>query len=100
MRLTPRTRMPVYHVTGRVVDDVTGSPLSGVAVRMQIVYLHVSCRNSNPPLPPPPEPPPAREMVTGRDGRFVFDDVPAREISITAKKDRYMDAWQIGRHAN
>jgi len=67
---------------------------------MQIVYLHVSCANCNPPLPPPPEPPPAREMVTRKDGSFAFDDVPTRNISITAKKDGYMDAWQIGRHAN
>jgi hypothetical protein len=39
-------------------------------------------------------------MVTGKDGRFAFDGVPARNISMTATKDGYMDAWPINRHAN
>ena len=46
-------------VTGRVVDDVTGSPLSGVAVRLQTVIMHANCMNCSPPLPAPPEPLPA-----------------------------------------
>jgi hypothetical protein len=89
-----------YRVSGRVVDDVTGSPLSGVTVRFQIAIVHISCVNCNPPLPPPPEPPPAREIVTGKDGSFAFDNVPAKNFSITAEKTGYMDAWQIGRHAD
>lgn len=88
----------VYHVAGQVVDDVTGGPLSGVTVRLQIVLGIVNCMNCNPPLPRPPEPPPPREIVTGKDGRFAFDEVPASNVAITAKKDVYIDAWPLHRH--
>lgn len=89
-----------YRVTGLVVDDVTGSPLSGVTARLQTVILHVSCANCKQPLPPPPEPLPPREVITGEDGLFAFDNVPASNVSVTAKKDGYMNAWQLHRHAD
>jgi hypothetical protein len=90
----------VYRVTGRVVDDLTGSPLSGVTVRLQSVFLFAPCANCNHPLPPPPEPLPTQEVLTGENGRFVFENVPPRNISITAKKDGYLDAWPLHRHAD
>jgi hypothetical protein len=86
-------------VTGRVVDDVTGSPLSGVTVRLQTVIMHANCMNCSPTLPPLPEPPPAEEVATGTDGLFAFDNVPASNVSITAKKAGYIDAWPLHRHA-
>src|SRR5262252_2904660 len=96
----PEKANAVYRVTGRVVDDVAGSPLSGVTVRLQIVVVHASCATCNPPLPPPPEAPPPREIVTGDDGRFAFDNVQASNVSITAKKVGYFDVWQFRRRAD
>lgn len=89
----------VYPVTGHVVDDVTGGPLSGVTVRLQLVIGHVSCANCNLPLHRPEIPPP-REVVTGEDGQFAFNNVPASNVSITAKKSGYMNAWEFRRHAD
>lgn len=93
----PENANAVYQVTGRVVDDVTGSPLSGVAVRLQIVFMHISCKNCE---PPPHEPPPPQKVVTGKDGFFAFDNIPAKSVSITSEKAGYMNAWQIRRHAS
>lgn len=96
----PENTARLNRVSGSVVDDVTGSPLIGVTVRLQTVIMHVSCFNCNPPLPPPPEPPPPRDVVTGKDGLFSFDNVPTSNVSVTAKKDGYLDAWPLHRHAD
>ncbi len=87
-------------VTGRVVDDAKGSPLGGVTVRLQTVTMFASCLNCNPLLPSPSEPSAPRETVTTKDGLFTFESVPTSNISITAKKAGYMDAWPLHRHAD
>lgn len=51
-------------------------------------------------MPPPPEPPPPREVVTGKDGLFAFDNVPVSNVSITVRKAGYLDAWTLHRHAD
>ena len=90
----------LYRVTGLVLDDVTNRPLPGAAVRLQFVVFFASCANCDAPLLAPPQPPPPMETVTGKDGRFVFNNVPARNISISAKKANYLDAWPLHRHAS
>jgi hypothetical protein len=83
----------LYRVTGRVIDDLTGNPVSGATVGLAVMVIHSSCANCEPPLPPPPEPEPPREMITRTDGRFAFDDVPATSVSITTSKAGYLDVW-------
>jgi hypothetical protein len=92
---SPETTDALYRVTGRVIDDLSGNPLSGARVRLAVMVMHSSCANCDPSLPPPPEPIPPREMVTRTDGRFAFDDVPATRVSITTSKAGYLDVWPI-----
>ena len=93
-------------IKGRVIDDVTGKPLSGATVRIAQMVMHVSARffptqPSDPeaPPPPPPPPPPPREIITGADGEFSFDDVPADTMDIRATKAGYTDVWGFRRDA-
>jgi len=93
------TAKATARITGVVIDDSTGRPLSGATVQLQIVVLHFSCFNCQsltPPSAPKPEPP--RETITGADGSFTFDNVPHRNISITATKQGYFEAWSVRRH--
>jgi len=86
-------------VTGVVVDDSTGKPLTRATVQLQIVFVHFSCFNCQSLTPPSaPKPDPPRETITGADGTFTFDNVPERNISVTATKPGYFDAWNARRH--
>jgi hypothetical protein len=89
-----------HRVTGVVLDELTGKPLSGAKVQLQLAVFFISCPNCRALLAPPasqkPEPP--RETVTGADGSFAFDNVPEKDISVTAIKPGYFDAWNARRH--
>jgi carboxypeptidase family protein len=82
------TEDALYRVTGRVVDDVTGAPLSGATVTLQTVVMRLHCSDCDS-SQPAAESEPARKTVTGSDGRFSFDNVPANNINVSATKDGY-----------
>jgi protocatechuate 3,4-dioxygenase beta subunit len=99
---TPETTDTQYGVTGRVVDDLTGNPLNGATVRLAVggrVMLS-SCAGCASPPSPPPEPETPREVITGKDGSFAFDSLPATGGSVTASKPGYIDIWRFRRRAS
>jgi hypothetical protein len=80
----------VYRVTGPVVDDVTGKPLSGAKVTLTTVEVRSSCVGCGvEPAQPHPEPP--RVILTGSDGRFDFEGVPGKLIHMAASRQGYAD---------
>lgn len=82
----------VYQVTGRVLDDVTGRPLSGAMVSLARVEMHSECMGGRcRATSPPPKPSPPRVTTTGADGQFAFDDVPQGYIEVGARKGGYLD---------
>jgi hypothetical protein len=87
-------------VSGHVIDDLTGKPISGAKVQLGIFVMHSSCLGCSIPQEPPEQPPPPREMMSGEDGGFTFDNVPPRQIHVTASKDGYLTSWPIRRRAN
>jgi hypothetical protein len=87
------------HVSGRVIDDLSGKPISGAEVQLSIIAPHGSCPNCSIPSKPSNEPQPPREMMSGEDGSFTFDNVPRRMINVTARKDGYLTSWPIRRRA-
>jgi hypothetical protein len=89
-----------YRIEGRVLNDLTGAPVGGAKVRLEVVRAHVSCMNCDPPAAIPLEPELAREVVTSRDGSFVFGNVPATNVSITATKPGYLVGPHFRRHAD
>jgi hypothetical protein len=82
----------VHRVTGRVIDDLTGKPLSGAKVTLWVVTLKLSipCVKCGPP-PSPPHNEEPRVAVTGNDGKFEFDTVPEKMIEVRASKAGYVD---------
>jgi hypothetical protein len=100
---SPENAQARFRVTGRVVDDLTATVLSGVTVRLDVMVMHSSsliCVECDPRPSPPPKPEPAREVVFGRDGRFAFDNVPGRNVSITATKPGYLVGPPVRRHVD
>jgi hypothetical protein len=90
------------HVSGYVIDDLTGQPISGAKVQLSVVVMHGHgrCLGCSIPPKPPEQPPPLREIMSGEDGGFKFDNVPPRQIYVTASKDGYLTSWPIRRRAN
>ena len=98
-----------YRVTGYVLDDVTGKPLSGAKVTLTTIVPIVHFlrpptgiksvpQESAPPKPVLPKPNPMRVTVTGNDGQFAFDGVPHEMFELMASKAGYLDVRhpQIG----
>ncbi len=92
----------LHRITGVVIDDSSGRPLSGAIVQIQTVILRVSCMDCKQPLAPASaeELDPPGHATTGADGAFAFNNVPEKSISITATKPHYFDAWNARRHPN
>lgn len=86
------TSSGTHRVAGIVVDDLTGKPLGGATVQLQVVIFYMSCANCQ------PDPEPSRDTITGANGSFTFDNVPEKSISVTAAKPGYFDAWNARRH--
>jgi hypothetical protein len=88
------------HVSGHVIDDLTGKPISGAKVQLSIVVMRESCFGCSISPKPPEQPPPPREIMSGEDGGFKFDNVLPRQIYVSASKDGYLTSWPIRRRAN
>jgi hypothetical protein len=88
------------HVTGIVIDDLTGKPIIGAKVQLSIMVVHSSCLGCALSPRPPERPSAPRSMMTGEGGSFTFDDVPPRMINVAASKSGYLPAWPIRRRAN
>jgi hypothetical protein len=91
-------------INGRVIDDATGKPVAGAIVQLTEMVIRVSLRYWTPshepaPAPQPPTPPQPREMITGADGEFTFDDVPMNTMELRATKPGYADVWGFRRDA-
>ena len=85
---------PRYRVTGRVVDDLTGAPIPHAAVRLEGI-----CRA------PETTGQPARDhwpidAVSDEEGKFVFENVPAITVNLTAHQDGYQQIWPFRRTAD
>lgn len=89
-----RNTSETHRVTGIVIDDLTGKPLNGATVQLEIVVGHVGCLNCGVEFVPPPlrKPEPPRHVITGTDGSFAFDNVPDKSIFVSATKPGYFDA--------
>lgn len=85
-------------VTGKVIDERTGKPLAGAQVMLNIMRFIVTFPGGKAPDPPPESIPP-REMTTGADGEFAFDDVPAVAIDLQATREGYTNPGGIRRDA-
>ncbi|HEY1808750.1 MAG TPA: carboxypeptidase-like regulatory domain-containing protein [Acidobacteriaceae bacterium] len=74
-----------YRVTGRVLDNRTGKPISGatVCLERQRTYSGGSLCE----IPPPGL---DRGATTDADGHFVFDAVPAERIFVSAARKGYV----------
>jgi hypothetical protein len=84
----PATRS--FRLTGRVVDELTGDPLGGVTVRLQVQQPFYF----NPRAAPPPNP--FREAITNADGDFAFDGIPDNTVDLSAGYPRgYMGGYDL-----
>ena len=97
---TPAVDDEPRHVSGHVIDDLTGKPVGGAKVQLAIVVMHSTCGNCPHAARKPEEPPPPREVRSEDDGSFAFDNVPPRLINITATKDGYITSLPIRRRAD
>jgi uncharacterized protein (DUF2141 family) len=64
-----------FHITGTVVDALSGRPLS----HAQVLINLQSERDSN------------QTVITGDDGRFVFENLPAGTYGLFAQRKGYVD---------
>jgi hypothetical protein len=74
-----------YRVTGRVLDNRTGTPISGATVCLERQNTYSGgglCQ-----IPPPGV---DRGTTTDADGHFVFDDVPSGRIFVSAARNGYV----------
>jgi len=85
------------HVSGHVIDDLTGKPIGGAKVRLYVVVMHSNCINCGVPQKPPEQPPPPREVMSGEDGSFTFDNVLHRPVNLAASKDGYLSSMRSRR---
>src|ERR1022692_129533 len=99
---TPEPVETPFHVSGRVIDNLTGKPLSGATVQLAVggMVILSSCANCDASGGMSPEPEAPREITTNADGRFAFDNVLPPGGSISASKQGYVPAWQIRRKAS
>lgn len=81
----------VRRVTGYVLDDKTGTPLSGAKVSLIIMdeLILVNCAGC-PKGTATEHPRPPRVTVTGSNGRFIFDGVPDEALDIQVSKAGYL----------
>jgi protocatechuate 3,4-dioxygenase beta subunit len=85
---------PLYHVSGRVIDDVTGRPISGATVNLSSLCKISSNSSSN------NEQYFSQRALTGLDGSFDFDRIPPIAVNLEASKDNYLQVFTFRRTAD
>ena len=83
-------------ISGRVVDAVTGEPIDDAIVSLSTD--RPSGRGASTAGTPPTDSHPARVLVNGR-GQFLFRDLPAGLVSMTASAEGYIDGGAGARTA-
>jgi hypothetical protein len=85
---------PLYLVTGRVVDDLTGLPVSHATVTLEsLCGLHGTSGRAQ-------EDHFIQQTTTDGDGAFAFPKIPAMSVSLIARRDDYVQVWESRREAN
>jgi hypothetical protein len=71
---------PVGAISGTVVDQLSGRPLSGATIRLDVDGRATS-----------------ESILTDANGRFAFDDVPVGRVGVTATKHGWVrPSWRRG----
>jgi hypothetical protein len=85
---------PLYHVAGRVIDDVTGAPVPEATVSLvSLCGMPGSTgRNENDHF--------HLQIVTDLEGRFAFDRVSAMAVSLSASRGDYLQVFPFRRTAD
>jgi hypothetical protein len=85
---------PLYHVIGRVLNDLTGLPVWGATVSLNGVcgMAGTNGRNEEDHL--------RLQIVTDQDGEFIFDNIPAMAINLSASHSDYLQVFTFRRTAN
>lgn len=71
----PATSPPAFRVSGVVVDALGGQPLA----RAQVTLFSQGTRDSG------------QTITTGESGRFLFEDIPAGQYVLSARRRGYVD---------
>ena len=85
---------PLYHVVGRVLNDLTGLPVRGATVSLNGVcgMAGTNGRNEEDHL--------RLQIVTDQDGEFIFDNIPAMAINLSASHNDYLQVFTFRRTAD
>jgi hypothetical protein len=76
-RAISQTSSDHFDLRGKVINSVTGEPISGA--RVQLSYQQV--------------------QFTQSDGSFVFTDLPRGQVAVQAKKPGFFNEYELGRAA-
>jgi len=85
---------PLYRVAGRVIDDVTGSPVPGATVSLNSLCGMPGTTGRN------EEDHFRLQVVTDHDGKFLFDKIPKMAASVSASRDDYLEVFRFWRTAD
>jgi len=85
---------PLYHVVGRVIDDVTGLPVLGATVSLESLcgMPGTTGRSDADRL--------HLQVATDQDGKFAFDKVPTMAVRLSASRDDYLEVSCFRRTAD
>jgi hypothetical protein len=84
-----------YPVTGRVVDDLTGAPIAGAKVRLEVAMAGCGAG----PVDPLLKYDGPNEVETDEAGGFRFANVPAAMVNITVSRQHYVQPSEFRRPA-
>jgi hypothetical protein len=85
---------PLHHVVGRVIDDVTGSPVSGATVSLDSLCGRPGTTGRS------EEDHFHLQVVTDQDGKFAFDKIPTMAVRLLASRDDYFEVFWFRRTAD
>lgn len=92
--MAPLADAPLYHVAGRVVDDMTGAPVAGATVSLDSLCAKAGTTGRD-----------ERDHfhwkdVTDEEGKFSFEGIPAMGVRLAAAKDDYLEVFWFRRTAD